>query len=968
MMNGWRVAADALTAREIEILRLIEDGFSNQEIAEKLSLSLGTVKWYNTQIFTKLGVKNRTQAIARTRELGLLNKDGHAAPHTPSVQQLPAQTFPFIGREKEVKAISALLESPETRLVSLIGPGGIGKTSLAVEVARRMTEQFPNGVYFVALSPLSSPEDILPMMANAVGFQFKGGENPRQQLLSYFSGKRLLLLMDNFDELLDGATLVADILRAAPGVTILTTSRERLNLQEEIIFRVEGMKLSEQDAAGETAYSDAVQLFVQSARHAQPDFEVGADNLDDIARICRLVEGMPLGILLAAAWVGMLTLSEIADEITTSLDFLETETRNVPERHRSIRGVFESTLSKLTEAERTTFARLSVFRGGFTREAAQQVTGEGLRTLMVLANKSLLRRDANGRYSIHELLRQYAWERLSGEHETTQYVHSRYYLNLLAQVDENPQPEIQDQIEADFENIRAAWNWAVDRHESDALENALHSLYDFCTRRTRFQDAEKLLNRALEMAEQHTGFLNPETLLRLRECRGKMRSLMGDFAGAVADLEHVRRAAHTSGDAAWERDLLIRLGQLYRKSERNVEAIQHLNSALQSARRGGDQRAIADILYHLGTVSWDEGDNTQATAYHQEAVDIYRRLRIRDVVGVQALHGMGEALLMSGQPERAYDCFRESLELSREISDRTYEAENMQMVGWTSIGSIGTANYNQAIEHFSRALAISEAGHLDWHSVCSLIGLGLAQSSSGDYQQGLDHIQRGCRLAETLKITRFIAMALDGLGQLYQDLNLLNRAEIAHTRGMELMLRSESTYWLPRLQANLAIDRLRQGDMQVEGQLHEALNIALSRNQGMHAARCLEGLAEYYLARGDLDQSLKFADQLLRLGQSGGLREMVAQAHRWQGEALLVAGKLEQAERELRQAGTAAADIGSVRLLWDVHAALEKLYLMQGHDEAAQLHQAAVRGIVAQIAQNLPNADLRAGLPQLELA
>jgi ATP/maltotriose-dependent transcriptional regulator MalT len=178
MMNEWRVPVDPLTAREIEILRLIEDGCSNQEIAEKLFLSLGTVKWYNTQIFTKLGVKNRTQAIAKTRELGLLNTNGHAAPHTPSIHQLPAQSSPFIGRENEVKAVSALLVSPAARLVSLIGPGGIGKTSLAVEVARRIAGQFPNGVYFVALSPLSSPEDILPMMANAVGFQFKGGETP----------------------------------------------------------------------------------------------------------------------------------------------------------------------------------------------------------------------------------------------------------------------------------------------------------------------------------------------------------------------------------------------------------------------------------------------------------------------------------------------------------------------------------------------------------------------------------------------------------------------------------------------------------------------------------------------------------------------------------------------------------------------------------------------------------------------
>ncbi|MBI5670690.1 MAG: tetratricopeptide repeat protein [Chloroflexi bacterium] len=956
-MSDLRLTADALTTREIEILRLIADGLSNQEIAHKLFLTQGTVKWYNTQIFNKLGVKNRTQAIARTRELGLL--DG-AVPAAPVVSApIPPQPVPFIGRDSELKAIAALLADPTCRLLTLVGPGGMGKTALAIETAQRQTPAFPDGVYFVALAPLTAPDAMLPVIAGALGFQFNDSASPRQQLLAYLRDRHLLLVLDNFDELLSGAGLLVDMLQAAPRMKTLVTSRERLNVREEVVFRVEGMALPAPDIpAGE---NEAVQLFVQSARRARPEFQLDAVSLPDVARICQLVDGMPLGIVLAAAWIGMLSPAEIATEIAGSLDFLETDTRNVPPRHRSIRSVFDSTWNLLAEAERSAFARLSVFRGGFTREAAEQIAGASLRTLLTLTNKSLLRRDTNGRYGIHELLRQYAAEQLDGDAEPTRQAHSRYYLALLTQDD----TRTFDKIEADFENIRTAWGWAAEHGQAEAIETTLRPLFRFCIHRSRFQDAEKLFDQVLQLADRQVIFLNATTRLHLREYRGKVRGLMGDFDGAVADLSFVRQAAHANGDSAWERELLIHLGQLYRKSGKGVEAIQHLGGVLQFARASGNRRAAADALYHLGTVAWDEGDNIQARAYHSEAAALYRQLGLRDVVGVQALHGLAEVLLMSGQPESACASFQESLNLALEIGDRSYEAENLSMIGWTALGTIGMADYSRALDSFSRALAFSEAAHLGWHTICSQVGLGLVYGAMGDYRQGFDRAQQGYRLAESFGNLRFMSMALDSLGQLYQDLNLYSRAEAAHARGRELALRSESTFWLPRLQANAAIDRLRQGDVHVAADLHEALDMALGRDQGMHAARCLEGLAELHLTLGQPERALEAARRLLELAQAGGLREMIAQAHRWAGEALLAAGSLPEAEAELKQAGALASDIGRVRLLWDVHTALVRLYVTQGHDEAGQLHQHAAREIVARIRHNLPDDDLRAGLPVL---
>lgn len=970
-MDGFQPGL--LTEREIEILGLIADGLSNQEIAEKLFLTLGTVKWYNTQIYGKLGVKNRTQAIARTRELELTPLETRQPAPTPAADarrrtlSLPALPLSFIGREDELARLADLLAAPDCRLLTLVGPGGIGKTSLAIEAAERQTAHFPDGVYFVSLSPLSAPEDILTALtavANAVNFRFKEGENPKQQLLASFRDRRLLLVLDNFDELLSGADQLAELLHAAPGLKVLTTSRERLNLQEEVVFRVEGMPLPQQTAPDAVRQNAAVRLFIQGAHHARPDFTFDDENLLHVLRICRLVEGMPLGIVLAAAWVEMLSPAEIADEISKNLDFLETRLRNMPERHRSLRAVFRSSWNLLAEPTRRAFARLSVFRGGFTREAAQQIAGADLHTLMALVNKSLLRRALDGRYETHEMLRQYAAEQLrqSGEEDAVCQAHSRYYLELLGQLTPNTLPSL-DRIEADFENIRAAWNRAVESGAFDLIERALPNLYSFCARRSRYQDAASLFDRVLDMAESSAIAARP-LLLRLRECRGKVRGLMGEFNGAVADLSYVRDAAHEAGDLAWERELLVNLGQLYRKAERHDEAAHHLGKVLHFAQSSGNLRAAADTLYHLGTVAWDEGDNTQAAMYHQEAADICRRLGLQDIVAVQAAHGLGETTLMSGQPQRALELFEESLALSRLVGDSAYEAENLQMIGWACAGAVGTADYPRALECFTRALEMSEAAHLDWHTVCSQIGLGLAQGAVGEFEAGFKHVHLGLHTAESLGVIRFVCMALDCLGQLYQDLNLLPQAETIHMRGVELMLRHESTYWLSRLQANLAIDRMRQGNLDVERDLLSALEVAQARGQEMHATRCLEGLAELHIAQQQPDAALDYANRLLALADAGGLRESAAQARRWRGEAFLMAGKPAEAEVELKQAGRLAGEIGRVRLIWDVHAALSRLYLTQGHDEAAQTHQAAAREMVERIARRLPHADLRAELPR----
>ncbi|MCC6612731.1 MAG: tetratricopeptide repeat protein [Anaerolineae bacterium] len=957
---------DSLTEREQEILRLIADGSSNEEIARALVLTLGTVKWYNTQIYSKLGAKNRTQAIARAREYGVIGNGGMAVTMEAApivAPALPLPTTPFIGRESELAELCALLREPDRRLITLVGPGGIGKTRLALELARKMQRQYDDGAYFVSLAGLVSAEEIAPALAVALNLHIDDCAPTAEQLLAYLRPRQMLLVLDNFDTLLDGAPLIADILQHTVQVDLMITSRERLNIQDETLYRVGGLQLPDDDDALD---NEGVRLFLHHARGARADLEVDEATLAAITRLVRLVDGMPLALILAAAWVEMLTPVEIAHEIEVNLDFLAADLRDLPERHRSIRAVVESAWGKLSGAEQNAFARLSVFRGGFTRAAAEAVTGEGLRVLMALLQKSLLWRGEDGRYEIHEFLRQYAAGQLErmGEAGATRQRHSAYFLDELARwpLDNGFDDGSLHTLDLDFDNLRTAWIYAAEHGDSQRLNAVLERLNYYCAKRSRFLDATRLFDRLIDAAAQVDGHFDEAFLARVLACRGRARNLMGEFDGAIADLMAARKTAQALGDVESEHNVVIDLGLSFRRSERHEQAISYLSEVLDYARATGNQALAANALYHLGTVHWDEGDIVHARAYHQEAVDICRALDQRDIVGIQAPHGLGEALLLSGEPDRALMQFRESLDLARANSDISYESENLQMLGWASLGTIGTGDYANAESYFEQSLSLTAAAHLEWHTMCNLVGLGLAVAARGDYGRGFELLHRGRALAEKLKITRFFCMAVDSLGQLYQELDLPEQAEVYHAAGVERMLRREWSHWLPRVQANHAIDRMRQGDLDVQAELEMALSVALEDNQIAHGLRAFEGLTELYIRRGEPAVALRYADDLLARAIADEMQEMQAQAQRWRGEAFLLLGDLEQAEDAFQEALDAAGKIGKRRVLMDVHEALARSADARGDSTTAAHERQAAELHRRSILSSLDDPALRTGL------
>ncbi len=305
---------------------------------------------------------------------------------------LPPQPTPFVGREKELAEIAALLADPNCRLLTLVGPGGIGKTRLALQAAEGQLPRFVDGITFVPLAPIGSPDLLPSAIAGALEVFFFGSEEPRIQIVRYLQEKQILLVMDNFEHLLDGVGLVSEVLQTTAGVKILATSRERLNLQEEWVFALDGLSYPTESTTDSPETYGAVRLFVQRASQVKTHFSF-ADNTQAVLSICQQVEGMPLGLELAASWLRAMSCQQIVDQMTHDLDFLTTPLRNIPERHRNLRTVFTQSWNLLSSDEQAILMKLSVFRGGFDLDAAKKVAGH-LRALAGLADKSLIRIDA----------------------------------------------------------------------------------------------------------------------------------------------------------------------------------------------------------------------------------------------------------------------------------------------------------------------------------------------------------------------------------------------------------------------------------------------------------------------------------------------------------------------------------------------------------------------------------------------
>ena len=587
------------------------------------------------------------------------------------VNNLPIQLTPFVGREEELAEIDRLLADPACRLLTLVGPGGIGKTRLAIQVAANHLDSFPGGVFFIPLQPLSSSEFLVPAIAGAVRYPFTGQESPRDQLLRYLGSQQMLLVLDNFEHLLDGADLLAAILEAAPRVKILVTSREVLDLQEEWIRPLKGLKYPQDDQGLPLEDYSAVRLFYTRAHRVQAGFSLEKD-YRCVVQICRLVQGMPLAIELAAAWLKTLPCAEVAAEIQRNLDFLATTLRNVPERHRNVRAVFDQSWQMLSAQEREVFKRLSVFQGGFLRPAAETVTGAGLLTLQSLVDKSLLHFTPGGRYEIHELLRQFAAEKLAvelREQAEASQQHAAYYAGFLqrraARLKGSEQMQALSEIDAEIDNLRVAWRWVVDQGYEQQVGQSIDSLMLYYQMRSRIPEGMEAFHRAsLKFAGSVSRLLGPLWLIEgwFTASTGQSDRAKELLAAAYPLLEQQQfdsSLAFPLIGFVFHHDPLLTLEETREFFQRNLTRYQ----------QEGDQWSQAWTLYSLGILAEEEGDSQQEKQLLLECIQAFRLCGDR-WGSTWPLHHLGDRAVHQGAYQEAKSYFEATLVICREIGDQ----------------------------------------------------------------------------------------------------------------------------------------------------------------------------------------------------------------------------------------------------------------------------------------------------------
>ncbi len=732
---------------------------------------------------------------------------------------LPFQPTSFIGRSDDLTKIANILGDPACRLLTLLGPGGIGKTRLALEVATRHTAAFADGVAFVALATVGTPNRIVSAIGDTLTLAFAEHPDPSADLIGYLRTRHMLLILDNFEHLLVGADLIADILAHAPRVTLLITSRERLNLQAEWLYDVEGLAYPSgdpleadlpQDLTALATYS-AVQLFVQRATQVLPGFALAEATIATMIRICQHVAGMPLAIELAASGVRIMPIAAIEQQIRANLDILATTQRDVPARHRSMRAVFDHSWALLSDPERTLFSRLAIFRNGFTREAVTAVLrtepkGLSVETqhsvlstqssvlltlLTALVDKSLVRYESSSeraaanaaatpRFVMLEPIREYALERLtaSPDAEDIRRRHALYFTALAEAALAQSETSTIDAIDAavaqqrrEHDNLRAALQWACDTGAGLIGLRLAQALWRFWRSYGSISEGRAWLEQLLKLDQHPTD----RTAIAARQ-----RGLHA--AAWLASDQH----DYTQAAQLFEQSMALRraLGQT------DGETAVLLNAARQARATGQYQRAttlLEDALAQHRAMSIHTAENTparQQTIGERMPVEQAERGLSYDELG-QVLRELGLVLREQGEYARATALFEEGVALHHAIGDRASAAFSMLGLADLAREQGDGAGVRKYVEP---SLAILRELGIQWAIGFALNTLALGAYYAGDLTRGSTLIHESVALFRDLKADGSLAEVLITLGKIMRAQGDAAAAYGALTKSLQLAL------------------------------------------------------------------------------------------------------------------------------------------------------------------------------------
>ncbi len=696
-----------------------------------------------------------------------------------TISSLPFTTNPFIGREEEMAGIATMLANPQYRLLTLVGPGGIGKSRLAFQVAQEVIGSFPDGVYFVPLNPVRSPEFIVLAVGNALGFAYTHKPEPRLQLLRYLRSKELLLILDDFDQLAEGADIVTEILENAAGVKIVLTSRERLHLCIERVIEISGLSVPDESDDRSLHVSESVQLFHANARRVSSDFKLTPKESPFVVRICRLLCGVPLAIELASGWVRVLSCREIAEEMERDIGFLATTERDVPEHHRNIRTTFDLSWRLLEEEEKTALMKLSVFRGGFGRKAAEKVAGASLSILSRLVDKSLVQRDALGRYQIHRLLEQYLEEKLAEstqDEDRLQDLHAQCFAAFLDEREDSLRGEDQrsalDQIEEEIGNIHKGWKWAIDHGDLKKIDRSIVTLSSFYQVRSWLEEGGRMLRDALTKiranpSHEYSSKETDITVERLRARLGLFDFFLGRLDDARESLKQSLAVFETNKKHTDMAFTLWGLAEVTRREGNYDESRRLCEQCLLLSREIADRWTEANVLATMGGTAAFLGEYDDANMLFQQSLSISRVHKYLRVI-VKCLNGLGNVVYSQGDYLKAKEHYEEGLSVARAIGDMALIA--------ILLGSVGNAayvlgDYQMAKELYQERLEFAKGVGSDSGIARSLCLLGYVYQQLGEYENATKLLEDSVALSMGIGEKREAAYCMNALGEVAVDLH-----------------------------------------------------------------------------------------------------------------------------------------------------------------------------------------------------
>lgn len=854
---------------------------------------------------------------------------------------LPPQFTPFVGREGLLATIHERLDQDECRLLTLVGAGGAGKTRLAVEATRQRLQRHAEGVWFVDLSGLDRAGQLPLAIAQALGLVLpphaRTDDERRAALVRMVHDRNLLLVLDNYEQLLPDTGLITKLLRGAPWLRLLVTSRAPLHLRAEWLVDVEGLPCPPEDAPPDRLTPDAypaLALFQQTAERVKHDLRLMDDDWRAAARICRLVEGAPLALELAAARVRETPLPAMVTAIEEDLDFLSTRMADVPSRHRSLRAAIDHSWQLLRAEQQAAFARLSVFRGGFTADAARPIAGAADDVLNGLARQSLLRRVDAGRYGLHESLRQFAGEQLarfiSAQAETRRR-HARYYLELLASQEARllgrQTAEAQALIRPDLDNVRAAWVWAVSHQDAKLIGRGLIGFY-------RFFNAAGLMHEGLQAVEDALNAVaraeadGNVSLVRARLLAKKARflNIQGQYsqaAGAARVATEILasstpdKAARAVAAEAW-----LQQGRAALHQGRYEEAAGHLEEALGEAQAAGDAHVEAEVHLNLGTIAHFRNEFSLATAHHTEALRLAQASGDRYSEGI-ALNNLGAVAEFQGEYDRAAGYFQEALAVFDEVGYRRGSANAL-----SNLGAIAAwrGQLTLALERHAEALGAARAlGDRDGEA-WALMALGAVYTHLGRLDEARAHLQAALDLNRLDGTRSLESWVLNHLAQVALEEGRLDEAEELAGQAKTLAgeLNDELTVAVALVVAGEVATRRGAFDQAADAY---ARALVINRDAAHEAGQLqvLTAMARLALARGDAAAARDLAEEALALDAATSVVLDRAQALAVLGRALVEGEEREQGRAILEEALALQREMGQEHLADAVRALIRQI-------------------------------------------